>query len=742
MTDAKRTSPLRIAALASLLLWVPASFASPASATDAGAERAAWEAQAARVQIVRDDHGIAHIHGHSDADAVFGAIYTQAEDDFPRIERNYLVNLGLLAEAEGEQALWQDLRQRLFLDHDKLKADYAASPEWLRKLMDAWAAGLNYFLATHPDVHPLRLTRFEPWMALSFSEGSIGGDIESVPLTQLQAFYEQRAVAMTAVERDPSLRPPSGSNGVVIAPAHTRDGHALLLINPHTSFFFRSELQMRSDEGLDAYGAVTWGQFFIYQGFNSRVGWMHTSSGIDNVDEFAETIVPGDDGKLNYRYGEELRPLFTRDVTLRYRKADGGFAERTFATYASHHGPIVREENGKWIAFALMNRPIEALQQSFLRTKATDYAGFMKVAQLQANSSNNTLYADADGVVAYLHPQFVPVRDSKFDYRKPVDGSDPATDWKGLHALDSLPQVVSPANGWAYNSNDWPWHAAGADSPKAADFPAYMDQAGPNARGPHAERVLTRTDFTPQTLMQAAFDPQLPGFEQLLPRLMAAYERLPASDPRRERLAAPIALLRDWDRRWAVDSTATTLAVNWGEVLWPKAVAAARAADGKAWPWLVERMGDEEMIAALDATVAQLQSDFGDWRVAWGKVNRYQRNDGAITQTFDDAKPSLPVRFTSARWGSLASFEAKRYPGTRLRYGTSGNSFVAIAEFGPRLRAWAVSIGGESNDPSSPHFADQAQRYIDGDLRPVYFHEDELQGHVERRYRPGEPASR
>ena len=445
----------------------------------------AREAPSAQVTITRDDWGIAHVKGHTDADAVFGMIYAQAEDDFNRIETNYLASLGRLSEAadEGESAIWKDLRQRLFLDPQQLRADYAHSPQWLQKLMQAWADGLNYFLATHPDVHPRVLTHFEPWMALSFSEGSIGGDIERVPLTQLQAFYEKHPVAMTLAERDLVFRDPPGSNGFAIAPSHTQDGHALLLINPHTSFFFRSELQMTSDAGLNAYGAATWGQFFIYQGFNANAGWMHTSSGVDNVDEFAETIVDGPNGSLSYRYGTRLRPVTTKAITLSYRKADGSMGTRTFTAYSTHHGPIVREADGKWIAFALMNRPVEALEQSFLRTKATDYASFLKVAQLRANSSNNTLFADSKGEIAYLHPQFVPIRDDRFDYRKPVDGSNPATDWKGLHTLESLPHVVSPANGWVMNTNNWPWTAAGADSPKAADFPRYMDQVGESPRG-------------------------------------------------------------------------------------------------------------------------------------------------------------------------------------------------------------------------------------------------------------------
>ena len=688
----------------------------------------------ANVTITRDDWGIAHVEGKSDADAVFGMIYAQAEDDFNRIETNYLVSLGRLAEAEGETAIWQDLRQRLFVDPEALKADYAKSPVWLRKLMDAWADGLNHYLATHPDVRPRVISRFEPWMALSFTEGSIGGDIERVPLTQLEAFYGKRQLAMTGEEKGLLYREPQGSNGIAIAPSHTKNGHSLLLINPHTSFFFRSELQMKSGEGLNAYGAATWGQFFIYQGFNEKAGWMHTSSGVDNVDEFAETIVRGPDGSFSYRYGNERRRVTEKVVKLAYRKADGTMGTRSFTTYATHHGPIVRETDGKWIAFALMNKPIPALEQSFLRTKTSDLASFINVAERKANSSNNTLFADSDGNVAYLHPQFVPVRDDRFDYRKPVDGSDPATDWKGLHDLKTLPMVLTPKNGWVFNSNNWPWTAAGANSPKAAAFPRYMDQAGENPRGPHAERVLkARHDFTPETLIEAAYDPYLTAFARLLPGLIAAYDRRPDAD-----LAGPVALLRSWDYRWGLKSTATSLAVFWGEALWTPSAQPAKDAGVSVWDYIDTQATDARKLAALHSAVDRLNADFGNWQVPWGEINRFQRNDGAIVQTFDDMKPSIGVPFTSAQWGSLAAFGAKRYPGTKRYYGTLGNSFVAAVEFGPKLRAWAVSAGGESGDPASKHFNDQAKRYAKGELRPVYFYPADLKAHVERQYRPGE----
>jgi len=693
---------------------------------------------AARVTITRDDWGIAHVHGQTDADAVFGAVYAQAEDDFPRIEANYLTALGRTAEAEGESAIWADLRQRLYVDPVALQADYRASPPWLRALMDAWAGGLNFYLATHPGVHPKVLTRFEPWMALSFTEGSIGGDIERADLGALAKFYGGTAPKAAIEEAAIRDAEPRGSNGIAIAAKATKEGHALLLINPHTSFFFRSELGMSSDAGLHAYGASTWGQFFIYQGFNEHLGWMHTSSGVDSVDEFAETMVASRKGGV-YKFGNERRAMVMTDVTLRYRAADGSLSSRTFHTWRSQHGPIVRAEGGKWIALGLMNRPVPALEQSWLRTKTIGFAEYMGVAGLKANSSNDTILAGADGGIAYLHPQFVPKRDDRFDYRAPVDGSDPATAWQDLHDLEDLPTVRNPAGGWLYNSNDAPWRAAGADSPKAAAFPKYMDQAGANPRGDHATALLDGIrDVTPAGLMKLAYDPAQPAFDRMLPPLFAAFDALAPADPRRARLSAPVEQMRTWDRRASAQSHATTLAVFWGEELWRVAESPAKAARMTPWDWIATQATPAQRLDALDAALARLTREWGTTAVAWGEVNRFQRTTADIVQPFSDAKPSSPIPFTSARWGSLASFGSHAYPGTKRWYGTSGNSFVAVVDFGPKVRAWAVTAGGESGNPASKHFVDEVARYASGDLRPVYFYPEDLTGHVERTYKPGE----
>jgi acyl-homoserine-lactone acylase len=699
-----------------------------------------WQGRAEKVTITRDTWGIPHVHGPTDADAVFGLMYAQAEDDFNRVENNFLLSQGRLAEAAGEAEIWRDLRMKLFIDPEDMKAQFAASPNWLKALMDGWADGLNYYLYTHPEVKPRVITRFEPWMALTFSEGSIGGDIERVNLADLEAFYGKNPDAANRVARDESgIIPaePTGSNGFAIAPTNSASKHALLWINPHTSFFFRAEAQATSDEGLNAYGALTWGQFFIYQGFNEHAGWMHTSSGVDNIDEYLETVTrKGND--VFYKYGDEERQLTARTIVVPYKTATG-MAKREFTVYRSHRGPIVREVDGKWVSVRLMEEPVKALIQSYTRTKARNLQEFKEIMNLHTNSSNNTVFADSEGNIAYFHANFIPKRDTRFDFTKPVDGSDPATDWQGVHSVDEAPNVFNPKSGWLYNTNNWPWTAAGPDSPKQKDYPRYVERNTENPRGVHAIRVLSKKkDFTPETVVQAAFDSQLPELELLVPTLTRAYDRLSARNPLKRKLADPIASLKKWDFRWAADSVATTLGVFWGEDLWIRVTDDARQANLSVYEFMETRATPQQRLESLVAVVDKLTADFGTWQTPWGDVNRFQRLTGDIVHPFDDAGPSIPVPFTSARWGSLASFGARAYKGSKKIYGTTGNSFLAIVEFGDKVSARAITAGGQSGDPKSAHFNDQAERYASGDLRDVYFYPEDVKAHTERDYHPGQ----
>ncbi|HLJ86179.1 MAG TPA: acylase [Candidatus Angelobacter sp.] len=723
-----------------VLLIVAALLAPLASNAKQAPEQARWQQEANNVTIIRDDWGIAHVYGKTDADTVFGALYAQAEDDFNRVETNYINAMGMLAEAEGESKIYQDLRMKLFIDPESLKKQYAASPAWLQKLMNAFADGLNYYLLKHPEVTPRVIRHFEPWMALSFTEGSIGGDIERVDLGKLQTFYGTTPVSQASISEDDLFadlyKEPSGSNGIAIAPANTVGHHALLLINPHVTFFFRSELHMVSEEGLNAYGASTWGQFFIYQGFNERAGWMHTSSGVDAVDEYLETVEKKD-GRFYYKYGNEERPLTVSEIVVPYRTSNG-MSQKKFTVYRTHHGPIIREENGKWVSIRLMQEPIKALSQSYLRTKARDYKSFRETMELKANSSNNTIFADADGDIAYFHGNFIPKRDTRFDWTKPVDGSIAETEWQGLHAVDETPHLLNPKSGWIYNCNNWPWSAAGPSSPKKEDYPAYVEMGVESARGLHAIRVLeNKTDFTADSLIAAAYDSYLPWFDKPLPALIKAWDDLAPADALKQNLAEPIAALRGWDHRWSIASVATSLAVFWAEDMQHRVGNDARKAGVSAEDYIAAKTPARPMLESLASVCEKLKTDFGSWNTPWGDINRYQRLNDDIAQQFSDAKPSIPVGFTSSAWGSLASFGTRPLSGMKKRYGTSGNSFVAVVEFGAQVRAKAVATGGESGHSSSRHFNDQASRYSTGSLRDVYYYRSQLQGHTEREYHPG-----
>lgn len=730
----KRITPLY---LFIFILWFSGCAPeSPAPGNSIDPEIARLQARAEGVTIMRDDFGVPHIYGKTDADAVFGMLYAQAEDDFPRIEQNYIWATGRLAEVEGEEAIYSDLRARLYMTIDEAKAAYEAAPQWLKDLCDAYADGLNWYLHTHPDVEPRLLTRFEPWFPMFFSEGSIGGDIESISLRGIEAFYGGYETELQAASapREPRFVEPKGSNGFAISGEHTASGNAMLLINPHTSFYFRGEVHVVSEEGLNAYGAVTWGQFFIYQGFNENTGWMHTSTRLDFMDEFVEDVFE-ENGQLVYRYGEETRPVEVLEVTLKYQDGDG-MSERTFPMYRTHHGPITHTVEGKWTATRINWNPVSALHQSFIRTKLADHDEFWEMMDIRTNSSNNTVYADSSGNIAYYHGNFVPRRDTSFDFSKPVDGSNPATDWQGLHTVDEIVTVVNPPNGWIQNCNSTPFTAAGEYSPVREDYPVYMAPDAENYRGVHAVRVLEDiSNLTLDGLIDIAYDPFLPGFEKLIPGLVDAYDAMGngAHDE-------AIETLRNWDFAVSVDSVAMTLAHHYGMHYRENGVRPDLMA-GASFMELMDYNGEgsphEERLQIFYDTVQMLNEDFGSWNTPWGEINRYQRLSGDIDLAFADEQPSLPIGMASGNWGALASYGARRGERTKRIYGRSGNSFVAVVEFGDTVTAKTLLAGGQSGDPDSPHFDDQAQRYADVKFKDVAYYRNDVEARAVSTYQPG-----
>lgn len=725
-----------------LLLLLPVSlFAQKIVKSFSITEIKRYEQRAKQVTIIRDNWGIPHIYGKTDADAVFGLLYAQCEDDFKRVEMNYIEKLGRMAELKGEPELYNDLQIRLLIDTTEAIADYNRAEPWLKKLMNAYADGINYYLYKHPEVKPAMLTRFKPWYTLLWTDGSIGAiSTADATISELKNFYSGDKVSYVDEPKDPENQ--TGSNGFAIAPSKTASGNAILYINPHVTFYFRPEVQVVSEEGLNAYGAVTWGQFFVYQGFNPYCGWMHTSSAVDVSDLYAEKVSKKDN-KFFYEYDGQSKPLVEKKMAIRYLK-DGQLQTREFITYFTHHGPVIAKRNEMWMSLRSYNRSMVSLIQSWKRTKATGFEAYKKVMDLKANTSNNTVFADNKGNIAYWHGNYIPVRDKSFNWSKPVDGSTSTTEWKGLHSVNESVHLYNPANGWLQNCNSTPFTVAGGDSPKKADFPPYMAPDGENFRGVNAVRVLSNgTGFTIDKVIAAGYDTYLSAFEVLVPALVKSFEaNVQTHDTLYKQLVDPIALLKKWDYRTGENSVETAIAIEWAQKL-----------GGEIQKIYIDEGEDDQvtrtkkfarvatpdqLIKPFAQAIKDLKAKYGDWQKPWGDINRFQRLTGDLQGKYDDTQPSIPMGYASALWGMLPSYNSRVYPNTKKRYGISGNSFICAVEFGPKIKAKSLLAGGESGDPESPHFKDQAEMYTKGQFKEVLFYKEDVLKNAKKRYHPGE----
>jgi len=738
-----------------------------AGASAKAEEVSRWEKQADNVTIIRDNYGIPHIYGKSDADAVFGLLYAQCEDDFKRVEMNYIEKLGRIAEVKGESELYNDLLIRIIIDSADAIKDYKKSPDWLKKLMNAFADGVNYYIYKHPETKPALLTRFKPWYPLLWTDGSIGAiSIADITVAELKNLYsgESSFSSFNPVKKVPGhtgLDPASfpnnfaeeevvtGSNGFAFSPKITESGNSILYINPHVTFYFRPEVHIVSEEGLNVYGAVTWGQFFVYQGFNEHCGWMHTSSAVDAADTYIEKLRKKNNGWV-YEYDNKQKSVTEKKITLRYKSGDA-IQTKTINALFTHHGPIMARRNGEYLSVRADNRIMNGLIQCWERNKTTGFEDFKKTLALRGNISNNTVYADAEGNIAYWHGNRIPERDTKYDWSKAVDGTRSATEWKGLHKIDETVHIINPANGWLQNCNSTPFTVSGNNSPKkftesgGENYPAYMAPDGENFRGINAVRVLgEQTSYTIDKVIKAGYDTRLSAFEVLVPALVKAFEKnINYNDSLYALLIGPVSVLKNWNYRCSENSIATTLAIEWGQRLLPAIMQTKLVDDEEAdqvnkTKQFVATAIPQELMEPLLATINDLDEKFGRWQVPWGKINRFQRISSDIDNKFDDSKASIPVGFVSSTWGMLPSYSSKTFPGTVKRYGVNGNSFICAVEFGKRIKAKSLLAGGESGDENSKHFFDQGLMYSKGQFKEVLFYKEDVLKHVERRYHPGE----
>jgi acyl-homoserine-lactone acylase len=700
-----------------------------------------WKQQAKNVTIVRDNFGVPHIYGKKDADAVFGLMYAQCEDDFGRVEMNYIEKLGRMAELKGESALYHDLLNRMLLDSADAVNDYNMAPAWLKLLCNSFANGINYYIYKNPENRPQLISRFKPWYPMLWTDGSIGAiSIADIEEEEFQHFYSGKAELAAHKNVDEEML--TGSNGFAFSPKITKSRHSILYINPHVTFYFRPEVHMVSEEGLNAYGAVTWGQFFVYQGFNEHCGWMHTSSGVDAADTYIEKLSMKNNSWL-YEYEHKLKPITQKKITIRYRLKDAGLSTKTITALYTHHGPIMAKRNGQVLSMRADNRLMNGLVQCWQRTKAAGFAAFKKTLDLRGNISNNTVYADAEGNIAYWHGNRIPARDKKYDWTKPVDGAIKETEWKGLHNIDETVQSINPVNGWLQNCNSTPFTVAGNNSPQPESYPAYMAPDPENFRGINAVRVLgEQNNYTIEKVIAAGYDSRLTAFELLIPGLVLAFEKN-RSDTLYSDFEEAISILKNWDYQCAENSIATTLAVEWGYKVLPL-INRINIPDNN-HAGLVEKTKQfvatapaSDMLEALRKTQEELTGKFGTWKIPWGDINRFQRISPSPDNVFSDEQESIPVPYVSSLWGMLPSYTSRSFPDTKKLYGVHGNSFICVVEFGKRIKAKSLLAGGQSGNIKSPHFFDQGRMYSKGLFKDVLFYKEDVMEHAEMNYHPGD----
>ena len=671
------------------------------------------------VTIYRDTYGVPHVFGSTDASTVFGFAYAQAEDNFWRVEENFILALGRASELYGERSLNDD-RLNHALEIPRLaREEYARLDPKMRALCDAFAAGFNYYLARHTEVRPRLLTKVEPWYTLAF-----------IRFNYFQnGFARDRNLPreVQTAEIDRALADNVGSNGWVIAPAKSKTGHAMLLINPHLPFFGPGQVyegHVHSDEGWNFTGYTRFGFPFPYVGHNADLGWVSTDNAADLEDVYAETF---DDPArpLAYRYGAGHRLATERVEEIRVKTATG-FEVKSFKMIKTHHGPVVAKVDGKLMAIRMARFEEDGwLREWYDMTRARTLSQFKAALQPQKMLFGNVMYADTQGNIYYLYNGAVPRRDPKFDWTKALDGSDPATEWQGFHTIDELPQLTNPRTGWMQNCNTTPFLLTSEGNPDPARFPKYMVQEGDNPRGRIARRILsTAAPWTFESWTRTAFDTRVLMADELLPIwLPDLKEHVKGPDENLRNLRTAYNLLSAWDHRATNDSVAMTIFNRWreriGRITQTPVTAEARA-------------------AALTEALNGLVERFGKWQVTWGELNRLQRRDESQGEQFDDARPSLPIPGVGGNDGAVFTFAAGPAPGQKRFYGVAGATYVSVVEFGPTVRALSIHTFGSSGDAKSRHYTDQAELYARGEFKPAWFTLKEIRANLEASYHPGE----
>ena len=666
------------------------------------------EQLAESVTIYRDTWGVPHVYGPTDESVVFGTAYARAEDRFSTMERIYIMAGGRSAELSGEGALYPDIIARAFRVEEMAVREYKSASPALKKLCRAFADGLNYYLHCNPDVQPAVIDRFEPWHPLA--------GLRAVQLAQVFRL----GLAPDQTIRQVGMETLSESNVWAISPSRSATGNAMLCMNPHLGFDEPYEAHLHSEEGLNVSGAFIQGLSLTpLFGFNESLGWSLTGNQANSLDIYLESF-GHPDNPLKYRYGDGWRTARSWSDTILVKNGEG-FQKRVLTFIRTHHGPILAERDGRKLAVRVAGMEMGGMaQQLYSMARAEDMESFKEAVSACAIPRHNIMAADRDGNIFYAYPPPIPKRDPSFDWSQPLDGSDPKTEWQGYHTLDELPTLENPASGFMQNCNTTPFATTSEGNPGREDFPSYIAETETDyLRAELLRRLLSKEDsFDFSRWQELPFDTYILEAEREIPLLVAEWESVQSSGGDiDEETGQAVAMLGGWNRRAAKNSPETTLFVHWQEQL-----------SGEDEP-------EGSRIAALSRAIDQLTGLHGSWKINWGDINRLQR---PLQGDYSDSRESLPVAGVSDNLGTIFAFRSVRPEGLSRRYGRYGQSYVCVVEFSDRVRARSIIPFGQSSDPESDHYFDQAPLYSSGKFKPVWFTLEEIEKNLERAYHPGD----
>lgn len=727
--------------LAFYLLFFVAPLVSNVVAEEQGASNDAIdvEAMASSVTIYRDAYGSPHIDGPTDESVVFGFAYCQAEDYFWQLEDSYIMGMGRYAEIHGEAGLRNDLINRAFEIPRRSREDVAKLDPESRGIVEAFTAGVNHYLDTHPEVKPRLIKRFEPWHLLAFGRQVVlemGWGKTGVSRSEVPTVYEQIAAS-------------KGSNAWAIAPEKTASGNAMLFCNPHQPYYGFGqfyEAHLRSGEGWNFSGATFFGSPIPTIGHNEHLGWSFTVNE-PKIGNAWRVTFDDPENPLNYRYDGGYREAVEWTDTIKVKKRRK-FETKKVTFRKTHHGPIVKKLNDTEYLAANIGKFYDVFlsRQSLKMIRARNLDEFLDAMSMLELHIFNTVYADCDGNIMYLYNGIVPKRDPSFDWNRPVDGSNPKADWQGIHPIADLPKTINPLSHFVQNCNQSPFTTTDDGNPSLKDFPNYMvGEKYDDKRRAKVSRMLLREmdKVTFADWQRAAFDTTMywPLIE--LPKYGREYEQLKQSDPEAAQRVAPyIEHLLNWNCKCSIDSTEATLCLAWYEELYGDIYRSEQMTR--------QYVGNPgKQFDALVAGAKKLEKTFGDWKIPYGDINRIQRHANVadlFKVPFTDKQSSIPAAGVSGPLGTVFTMyftPTIDLPFRRLKkhYAVVGCSYVSTIEFGDHIQAGSQVQYGSSGNPKSPHFADQAEFLSSRTFRKQLFYWDDVVAGAKQVYHPGQETA-